>query len=71
LSENTLQSIDHKLSVIIKLLAISTVKEKNKKDQMAFLKMMGLKSSEIGSILGISASTVRVHLHNKKKLKRK
>jgi len=69
MSDGTLQSIDHKLSVIIKLLAITAVKEKNVKDQMAFLKMMGLNSSEIGAILGKSAINVRVQLSKKKKQK--
>ena len=69
MNEDTLQSIDRKLSVIIKLLAVNSVKEKKEKDQMMFLKLMGLNSTEIGAILGKSATNVRVQLSMKKKSK--
>jgi len=67
MSEDILKSIDQKLSVMIKLLAINSVKEKNEKDQMVFLKQIGLNSTEIGAILGKSPSNVRVQLSAKKR----
>ena len=67
MNKDLLKSIDQKLSVMIKLLAMNAVKEKNEKEQMVFLKQMGLNSTEIGAILGKSPTNVRVQLSVKKK----
>jgi len=71
MNDEYLQSIDQKLTTVIKLLAVNAVKEKDDDAQMAFLKTMGLKSAEIGAILNKPSSTIRRRLTQKKKQKRK
>lgn len=66
MSDKTLESIDQKLSTIIKLLALNSIKDKSAIKQAVFLNECGLSSQEIGSILNKSAATIRVQIHQSK-----
>lgn len=61
-----LRSIDKKMDSVIKLLALNSVKDKDEPEQIKILTSLGLTSEEIGTSLGLSAGTVRWHLHNMK-----
>lgn len=69
MSEEILKSIDKRLSIITKLLAINAVKGKSAIEQMEFLNDMGMNSHEIGMAIGKTAENVRKQLSLKRKKK--
>ncbi len=69
MNEEVLKSIDDKLTTIVKLLAVNAVKGKSEMEQMEFLDSMGMNSSEIGLVVGKSATNVRVQLSLSRKKK--
>ena len=71
MSEDKLKSIDDKLSVVIKLLAINVVKNKSDLEKIKFLQNFGMTSNEIAPVVGKSPERVRGILHEKKKKGRK
>lgn len=71
MSEEILKSIDNKLTTIVKLLSVNAVKRKSEIEQMEFLDSMGMNSSEIGLMVGKSATNVRVQLSLNRKKKGK
>ena len=71
MSEERLKSIDEKLSVVIKLLAINVVKGKSDLEQIKFLQNFGMTSSEIAPAIGKSPERIRGILHEKKKKQKK
>ena len=56
-----------KLDIIIKLLAVGLVKGKEMKEQIIFLKKLGISNKDIAEILGKSQNTVNVTLSQEKK----
>lgn len=71
MSEEILKAIDNKLTTIVKLLSVNAVKGKSEIEQMEFLDSMGMNSSEIGLMVGKSATNVRVQLSLNRKKKDK
>lgn len=71
MSEELLKSIDKKLTVMSRLLALNAVKSKPLNEQMELLNNAGMSVAEIASMLGRTPNNVRVQLHLKKKSKKK
>jgi hypothetical protein len=66
MSEEILKSIDSKLDVVIKLLAVNAIKGKSDAEQIEFLHNLKMTSPEIGQLIGRSDSNVRLYLTKKK-----
>jgi len=61
-------NISQKLDILIRLVALSLVKElKTQKEQIALLSDAGFQPKQIAEILGTTSNTVRVALHSIKK----
>ncbi len=71
MSEDLLKSIDKKLTVMSRLLALNAVKHKPLNEQIELLSNAGMGVAEIASMLGRTPNNVRVQLHRKKKSKEK
>lgn len=65
--ENQFQILSGKMDIIIKLLALNTVKGKELKEQVGLLSSSGFQSKDIADILGRKSSHVRVILHRLRK----
>jgi DNA-binding CsgD family transcriptional regulator len=62
MNDITLESIERKLNIMLKLLAQSSLPEASQKEKIAFLSSMDLKPKEIAEILGTTSNTVNVAL---------
>jgi len=69
LSEKALEKILKKMDVLIKLVAIDMLKNKNLTEQVEILSEIGLQPKQIASILGTDSSTVRTLKSRVKKRK--
>ena len=67
MSDEILKSIDSKLTVVSRLLALSVVKGRPLSEQMDLLHNAGMSVAEIASTLGRTPNNVRVQIHLKKK----
>lgn len=63
MSEDLLKSIDSKMTVLSRLLALSVVKGRPLNEQMQILHNAGMSVAEIASTLGRTPNNVRVQLH--------
>lgn len=70
MSEELLKSIDKKLTVVSRILALNAVKGRPLNEQMELLNNAGMSVSEIATTLGRTTNNVRVQLHLKKKSKK-
>jgi len=59
MSDEILKSMEHKLDLIVKILALQHIENKPKEDQANILLGLGMNSTEVGKILGKSDSTIR------------
>lgn len=71
MSDEILQSIDSKLTVVSRLLALNVVKGRPFSEQMQILHNAGMSVAEIASTLGRTSNNVRVQLHLMKKKDKK
>ena len=71
MSEEISKSIEHRLTIMIRLLALSVVKGRPLNEQMQILHNAGMSVGEIASTLGKTPNNVRVQLHLLKKRSRK
>jgi len=71
MSEELLNSIDQKLSKIIYLLALNTIKDKSSEQTIEFLNNLGLNSTEIGKITNKTPVNVRMQLSRLKRKKKR
>ncbi len=62
-----LKSMDTKLTVILKLLALNVAKGRTFSEQIEMLHNAGMSPSEIASCLGKTSNNVRVALHSLRK----
>ena len=69
MSDDTIKSIDLKLKLIIKLIAIDVVKGRTFQEQVKLLHDVGMEPFEIAECLGKTANNVRVAVHTLKKKK--
>jgi predicted transcriptional regulator len=67
MSDEILKSIDSKLTVVSRLLALNVVKGRQLNEQMQILFNAGMSVAEIASTLGRTPNNVRVQLHLMKK----
>lgn len=69
MSDDILKSMDSRLKLITKLIAIDVVKGRTFQEQVKLLHDVGMQPSEIAECLGKTANNVRVAVHalNKKK----
>ena len=67
MTDEVLKSIDHKLGIIIKLIAISAVKGRPMMEQVEMLDGVGLTPVEIATCLGKTPNNIRVTLHTVRK----
>lgn len=67
MAEEILKSIDSKLMVVSRLLALNVVKGRPLNEQMQILHNVGMSVAEIASTLGRTPNNVRVQLHLLKK----
>lgn len=65
--ENQFQILSGKMDIIIKLLALNTVKGKELKGQVGLLSSSGFQPKDIADILGKKSSHIRVILHRLRK----
>lgn len=63
MSEDLLKSIDTKMTVLSRLLALNVVKGRPLNEQMQILHNAGMSVAEIASTLGRTPNNVRVQLH--------
>jgi len=70
MSEDILKSIEKKLDVMLKISVLQYINDKPKEDQANILSSLDLSSSEIGKMLGKSASTIRVQKKRQKDKKK-
>ncbi len=70
MSDEILKSIERKLDAMLKLLALQHIEKKPKEDQAEILLNIGMNSSEVGALLGKSASTIRVQKKKKRDKKK-
>lgn len=66
MSDDILKSIDNRLRMVTKLLALEVVKGRQFQEQVKLLHDMGMQPSEIADCLGKKANNVRVMLHHVK-----
>lgn len=67
MTEKILDSIDNRLKIISKLLALDVVKGRQFHEQVKILHDMGMKPAEIAECLNKTANNVRVAIHALKK----
>ncbi|BDQ31300.1 hypothetical protein NZNM25_03010 [Nitrosopumilus zosterae] len=67
MNDKALESIDNRLKIISKLLALDVVKGRQFQEQVKILHEMGMQPSEIADCLGKTANNVRVAVHGIKK----
>ena len=67
MSDDVLKSIDNKLTMIIRLLALDVVKGRSLNEQIELLHNAGMSASEIAAALGKTSNNIRVQLHLMKK----
>lgn len=65
--ENILKSIDSKLDMLTKLMALNVVKGRTSTEQIKMLHSIGMSPSEIASCIGKTPNNVRVAIHSLKK----
>lgn len=65
--ENILKSIDSKLNLLTKLMALDVVKGRTFSEQVKMLHSVGMSPSEIASCLGKTPNNIRVAIHSLKK----
>ena len=71
MNENTLESIDNRLKLISRLLALDIVKGMQLQEQVKILKDIGMQPTEIADCLDKTVNNVRASLHNIKKKSKK
>ena len=71
MSDELLKSIDKKLTVVSRLLALNAVKGRPLNEQMELLHNAGMSVAEIATTLGRTPNNVRVQLHLMKKKSKK
>jgi hypothetical protein len=69
MSEVLLRSLDRKMSMLIRLLALDVAKGRPLIEQIDLLHNAGLNPSEIATLLGKTPNNIRVQLHSLKKRK--
>ena len=69
MSDDPLMSIDSRLKLITKLMAIDVTKGRTFQEQVKLLHDVGMQPSEIAECLGKTANNVRVAVHALKKKK--
>lgn len=69
MSQNN-QEILERLDIIIKLLAVDTIKGKEVKEQILFLHELGITNKDVAKILGKTQNTVNVTLSQFRKVKK-
>jgi DNA-binding CsgD family transcriptional regulator len=67
MTDNQIKTIDRKLNVLIKLVALSLTADKTQTEQIALLDRANLQPMEIASLLGTTPNTVRVALSKMRK----
>jgi len=67
MNEDTLKSIDVRLGIITKLIALDVVKGRSFQEQVKLLHDVGMQPSEIADCLGKTPNNVRVAIHALKK----
>jgi len=67
MTEKIFESIDNRLKIISKLLALDVIKGRQFNEQVKILHDMGMQPSEIADCLGKTANNVRVAIHTLKK----
>ena len=67
MSEKILESIDKKMSTLLKLLALNAVTDKSLNEQITLLHNAGMTPAEIAKILNKTSNHIRVALHTIKK----
>lgn len=65
--ESILKSIDSKLDMLTKLMALDVVKGRTFTEQVKMLHSIGMSPSEIASCIGKTPNNVRVAIHTLKK----
>ena len=65
--ENILKSIDSKLDMLTKLMALDVVKGRTFSEQVKMLHSIGMSPSEIASCVGKTPNNIRVVIHGLKK----
>jgi hypothetical protein len=65
--ENILKSIDSKLDMLTKLMALDVVKGRTFNEQVKMLHFIGMSPAEIASCIGKTPNNVRVAIHGLKK----
>ena len=63
----TLESIDNRLRIISKLLALDVIKGRQFQEQVKILHELGMQPLEIADCLGKTSNNVRVAIHGIKK----
>jgi DNA-directed RNA polymerase specialized sigma24 family protein len=67
MSEKILNSIDNRLRIMSKLLALDVVKGRPFQEQIKILHELGMQPMEIADCLGKTSNNVRVAIHSIKK----
>lgn len=67
MAEKIFESIDNRLKIISKLLALDVVKGRQFNEQVKILHEMGMLPTEIADCLGKTGNNVRVAIHGIKK----
>jgi len=70
MSDDILKSIDARLLIATKLLALEVVKGKQSQEQIKLLHDVGMEAVEIAECLGKTTNYVRVAIHTLKKKQR-
>ena len=71
MSEDILRKVDNKLSTLIRLISLDTVKGRPFVEQIELLHNAGLAPSDIATILGKTPNNIRVQLHQIRKKRTK
>ena len=71
MNEDTLESIDQKLEMVIKLLALQVAKGRTFMEQIELLENVGLSPVQIATCVGKTSNNIRVQLHAVRKKKSK
>ena len=69
MSESVLRSIDSKLAVILRLLALNIVQDKTLNEKIYLLHNTGMTPAQIAILLDKTSNHIRVTLHSIKKTK--
>ena len=70
MSEKTLESIDKKMTMMLKLLALNIIVGKKVNEQMVLLHNVGMTPAEIAKILNKTSHNVSATLHKARKSKK-